>query len=269
MRRMWIAAAIPLLLSCGRYRDDGRVVPEGNDPSRDRYLAETFLDAPSAGPMIEAGTGCDLDGAGKVLTKDAWVRIRTRGISGVGRLRVRGDVAREAFHLSAVPADIVKLDLGDLVPDLGIGLLSSGRRFTYPFSARHPLYRPAGVKGWTGFYGYFIRGVSVEISNGTVALTVVSGKPMKHGADGVEYLEWKDVSGIRIAAGTGSVRAGLTTLEGGARKGGRITGLELTVVSGGRTCMLEAASLPTGGFSTVWGLAVKGGDVLHTLKKAR
>lgn len=256
-----MAAAIPLILSCGQYRDAGRVTAEGTDPSRDRYLTETFLDAPSSGPMLEAGTGCDLDGAGKVATKDAWIRIRTKGIRGAGRLRIRGDAAREAFHLSAEPVDIVKLDLGDLVPDLGIGLLSSGRRFAWPFSSRHPLYRPAGVKGWTGFYGYFIRGASVEISSGSVSLTMVAGKPMNHGSDGAERLEWKDVSGFRIAAGTGAVRAGLTTLEGGSRKGERITGLDLTIISGGRRCMLEAAALPSGRLSAVWGLAVKGSNL--------
>ncbi len=258
MRRVWMAAAIPLMLACSQYRGTGHDIPGGSDPSKDRYLAETFLDTPSAGPALEAGTGCDLDGAGKVVTKDAWLRIRSRWLSGAGRMRFRGGVVREAFYLSSEPVDRVKIYFGDLVPDLGIGLVSSGRRFAYPFSSRHPLYRPAGVKGWTGFYGCFIRGTSVEISSGHVALTVVAGKPMKHGTDGVEYLGTKDVSGLRITAGSGGIRAGLTTLEGGSRKGERITGLELTAVSGGRTCMLEAAALPTGAVSVVWGLAVKG-----------
>jgi len=261
MRRVWMAAAIPLMLACSQYRGTGHDISGGTDPSKDRYLTETFLDTPSAGPSLEAGTGCDLDGAGKVVTKDAWLRIRSRWLSGAGRMRFRGGVVREAFYLSSEPVDRVKIYFGDLVPDLGIGLVSSGRRFAYPFSSRHPLYRPAGVKGWTGFYGCFIRGTSVEISSGKVALTVVAGKPMKHGTDGVEYLGTKDVSGLRITAGSGGIRAGLTTLEGGSRKGERITGLELTAVSGGRTCMLEAAALPSGMVSVVWGLAVKENDL--------
>ena len=266
MRRVWVAVAIPLMLSCARGgapREAGRVMPdEGTDPSRDRYLAETFLDRPSSGPLLEAGAGCDLHRSAGTMTRDAWIRIRTRGISGAGRIQVRGEALREAFHLSAVPLESMKIDLGDLVPDFGIGLLSSGRRFTYPFAARHPLYPPAGIRGWTGFYGAFIRGASIRIESGPAALTLISGRTANHGTEGVEYTGMKDVAtGVRIAAGNGVIKAGVTTLERGSRSGGRINGLDLTIVSKGRTCMLECAAVPSGSVSAVWGLAVDGNDM--------
>ena len=263
MRRASIAAAVSLVLSCSPGRtvhDAGGMLSEGSDPSRDRYLAETFLDRPSSGSLLEAGTGCDLDETGEAVSKEAWARIRSGGIRGAGRVRVRERMFREAFHISAVPAEIVMIDLGDLVPDLGIGLLSSGRRFAYPFSARHPLYRPAGIKGWTGFYGSFIRGGAVRLSPGPVTLTLIAGRPACHGPGGVEYLAGSDISGIRIAAGTGPARAGLTTLKGGSRSGERITGLDLTVASGGRRFMIEGAAVPSGSISSVWGLSVDGKD---------
>lgn len=264
MRRAWIAAAVSLVLSCSPGRtvhDPGAGITEGTDPSRDRYLLETFLDRPLSGPFLEAGTGCDLDRTGRTVSKEAWARIRTGGIKGAARVRVRDGVVREAFHLSAAPADIMKIDLGDLVPDLGIGLLSSGRRFAYPFSSGHPLYRPAGIKGWTGFYGSFIRGCAVRVSSGQAALTLVAGRPASHGTEGVEYLQGRDVSGIRVNAGTGAVRAGLTTVDGGSRSGGRITGLDLTLISGGRRCMVEAAVVPSGSVSAVWGLSANEKDI--------
>ncbi len=261
MRRVWMTAAIPLMLSCAHGGGPGRVgrdLSEGTDPSRDRYLTETFLDRKPSGPLFEAGAGYESNNTGKAETRDAWVRIRAQGISGAGRLRIRGKTVREAFHLAAAPARYLRIDLGDLVPDLGIGLISSCRRFTYPFSARHPLYRPVGLRGWTGFYGSFIRGASIRAAAGPVILTLVGGRPARHGAEEVEYLERKGVSGIRIAAHSGTIRAGLTTIDAGSRAGGRITGVDLTFVSGGRRCMLEAAAARSGNISTVWGLTVDG-----------
>ncbi len=261
MRRAAIAAAIPLLLSCapaGRSGSAGRDLSEGVDPSRDRYLAETFLDIPSSGPALEAGAGCHVYTDDNRETREAFMRVRARGIRGAGRLRVTGNSSREAFHLTAAPMRRLRIDLGDLVPDLGIGLISSGRRFAYPFSSRHPLYRPKGIRGWTGFYGSFIRGAAIRAAAGPVILTMVSGRPASHGKDGVDYRDGRDVSGLRIDAGTGGIRAGVTVIDAGSRSGDRISGVDLTIRSRGRICMLEAAAAPSGSVSAAWGLTIDG-----------
>lgn len=264
MRRAVIPAAISFMLSCAPARGPlttGQDLSEGVDPSRDRYLTETFLDIRSSGPALEAGAGCNLSDAGRAETRDAWVRIRSRSICGAGRLRIRGETSREAFHLAAVPMGRVRIDLGDLVPDFGIGLISSGRRFTYPFSSRHPFYRPGGIRGWTGFYGSFIRGASIRAAAGPVRLTLVTGRAARHGAGGVDYLDRRDVSGIRLDTVFGGIRTGVTAMDAGSRKGDRISGFDLTVASGSRTYMLEAAAVPSGSVSAAWGLTIDGRDI--------
>ncbi len=261
MRRVAIAAAIPLVLSCapaGGPGTAGRNLSEGVDPSRDRYLVETFLDIPSSGPALETGAGRHVSAHKNRETRDAFVRVQTRGIRGVGRLRVTGETSREAFHIAAAPMRRLRIDLGDLVPDLGIGLISSCRRFTYPFSSRHPLYRPRGIRGWTGFYGSFIRGAAIRAAAGPVRLTLVSGRPARHGKDCVDYRDGRNVSGLRIDAGAGGIRAGVTVIDAGSRSGDRISGVDLTITSRGRTCVLEAAAAPSGSVSAAWGLTIDG-----------
>ena len=261
MRRSVLAAAIPLVLSCataGRPGSVGRELSEGVDPSRDRYLAETFLDIPLSGPALEAGGGCHVYTDDNRETRDAFVRVRARSIRGAVRMRITGDRSREAFHLAAAPMSRLRIDLGDLVPDLGIGLISSGRRFAYPFSSRHPLYRSRGIRGWTGFYGSFIRGAAIRAAAGPVRLTLVSGRPASHGKDGVEYRDGRDVSGLRIDAGAGGTRVGVTVIDAGSRSGDRISGVDLTITSRGRICMLEVAAAPSGSVSVAWGLTIDG-----------
>lgn len=264
MKRAAVSAVAAFVLSCGPAggpRNAGRYIPEGIDPSRDRYLAETFLDAPSSGSTLEAGSGLELDGSGDTGRRDAWVRFRARGIRGAGRLRVTGDISREAFHLAAVPAGRLRIDLGDLVPDLGIGLISSGRRFAWPFSSNHPLYRPRGIRGWTGFYGSFIRGGSIHAALGSLRLTMLSGRPATHGSEGVEYSGGGDISGFRLEAGRGSIVGGLTAIDAGSRRGERIAGLDLTLLSGGRRYMIETAASSSGDVSAVWGVTIDGKDL--------
>ena len=259
MRRSVIAAAIPLVLSCataGRPGSAGRDLSEGGDPSRDRYLAETFLDIPSSGPALEAGAGYDVNAQKNRETRDAFVRVQIRGIRGAGRLRVTGETSREAFHIVAAPVRHMRIDLGDLVPDLGIGLISSCRRFTYPFSSRHPLYRSRGIRGWTGFYGSFIRGAAIRVAAGPVRLMLVSGRPARHGSDGVDFLDSRDVSGLRLDTGGSGIRVGVTVIDAGSRTGDRISGVDLTIASRGRICMLEAAADPSGNISAAWGLTI-------------
>jgi len=264
MKRAAFMAAIPLMLSCVRAsgpRDSGSVLSEGADPSRDRYLTETFLDDKSSGYTLEAGVGSELDLSGNAERKDAWVRIGTRSIRGACRVRGTGDSFREACHLAVVPTGRVRIDLGDLIPDLGIGLISSGRRFTYPFSTRHPLYRPKGIRGWTGFYGSFIRGGSIHAAAGPVRVTFLSGRPASHGSHGVEYSGGGDISGIRFEAESGAIIGGRTAMDSGSRSGERIAGLDFTFSSSGRRYMLETARSSSGNISATWGMTIDGKDL--------
>jgi hypothetical protein len=264
MMRAALLAAIPLMLSCAGAsgpRDQGVVLSEGDDPSRDRYLTETFLDEVSSGFALEAGVGSELDLSGGRERRDAWVRIGARGISGAGRVRSTGDSFREAFHLAVVPTGRLRIDLGDFVPDLGIGLISSGRRFAYPFSSRHPLYRPKGIKGWTGFYGSFIRGGAIHAAAGPVRVTLLSGRPASHGSSGVEYSSGGDISGIRFEAGGDAIIGGLTAMDSGSREGERIAGLDFTFSSSGRRYMLETATSSSGNISAAWGMTIDGKDI--------
>ncbi len=264
MRRAALAAAIPLMLSCARAsgpRGPGSALSEGIDPSRDRYFSETFLDEVSPGPAVEAGVGSELDLSCGRERRDAWVRIGTRGASCAGRVRSADGCFREAFHLAIAHAGRLRVDLGDLVPDLGIGLVSSGRRFAYPFSSRHPLYRPRGIRGWTGFYGSFIRGGAIRTTVGPVRVTLLSGILASHGSQGVEYSGSGAVSGIRFEVERGAVTGGLTTIDPGSRGGERIAGLDFTVSSPGRIYMLETAASRPGNISAAWGMTVDGKDL--------
>ncbi len=264
MKRAALMAAVPLILSCVRVsgpRDPGSVLSEGADPSRDRYLTETFLDEASSGFTLEAGVGSELDLSGSVERRDAWVRIGNRGIRGAGRVRSTDDSFREAFHLAVVPTGRLRIDLGDIVPDLGIGLISSGRRFTYPYSSRHPLYRPKGIRGWTGFYGSFIRGGSIHAAAGPVRVTLLSGRQAKHGSKGVEYSDGGDISGIRFEGRKGAIIGGLTAMDSGSRSGERIAGFDFTFLSSGRRYMLETATSSSGNISAAWGMTIDGKDL--------
>jgi hypothetical protein len=222
---------------------------------------ETFLDRPTYGPTLESGASIEMDGSGETGRRDAWVRIRTLGINGAGRLRMTGSKSSETFHIAALPAGSLRIDLGDLIPDLGIGLISSGRRFTYPFSSRHPLYRPRGIRGWTGFYGSFIRGGSIDAEAGPVRLTILTGRLASHTSSGVKYSAVGKISGFRMEAGRGEILGGLTAMDSGSRRGDLIMGLDLTLSSNGRTCMLETAASSSGKASAVWGIRIDRRDL--------
>lgn len=261
MNRAALMAAVSLVLSCSQARaprDTGMVMLEGVDPSRDRYMTETFLDETSSGPTLEAGVGGELDQSGGAEVREAWLRLGARGIHGAGRVRSTGGSIRKACHLAVAPAGRVRLDIGDLVPDIGIGLISSGRRFTYPFSLRHPLYRPKGIRGWTGFYGSFIRGGALQVIAGQFRVTLLSGRPASHGSDGVEYSSGRGLSGFRLEASGGWIMGGLTAMDAGSRTGGRIAGIDLACSSAGRRYMFETAVSPSGKISSAWGMTVDG-----------
>jgi hypothetical protein len=263
MRRAAMVAAIPILLSCARVAGTPAVereVPDGIDPSMDRYMAETFLDCPSSGPTMEAGCCLDLDSLEEIRTRDAWIQIRSRGIRGAGRLRLSGETFREAYHIAVAPAGRIRIDLGDYVPDIGIGLVSSSRRFTYPFSRGHPFYRSRDIRGWTGFYGSFIRGASLRAAAGPFGVTLLFGRPAVHGSAGVEFPYGRSISGFRLDGRAGGIAGGITAIDGGSRLGERIAGLDLSYSSSGRRCMIEAAASREGRVSAVWGLGIDGKD---------
>jgi hypothetical protein len=253
-----------LLMSCapaGGPGGAGGGAVEGIDPSIDRYKAETFLDNRESGPSFEAGTGLWREGGRGRESKDLFTRFRTRSISGAARIRVTGDISREAFHLSATPARSLRIDLGDIVPDIGIGLVSSARRFTFPFSPQHPLYPPKGIRGWTGFYGAFIRGGSVQCTAGVLRTILVAGRPAGHGSEGVEYSDGGGISGLRIEAGGRTISGGLTAMNAGSREGGRIAGIDLICSSGVRRIMFETAATSLGDAAAAWGMTIDGKDL--------
>jgi hypothetical protein len=173
-------------------------------------------------------------------------------------VRIKGRSSREAFHLSVRPVGRLRIDIGDIVPDIGIGLLSSARRFTYPFSSGHPFYRPAGVRGWTGFYGEFIRGCAARALAGRILITTAAGLPAGHGAEGVEYGDRRAVLLARIENVSGPARLGVSTV---LRADCREAGFDLCVEREAAVFRLEAAAAEDSRAAVAWGASVDPGDL--------
>jgi hypothetical protein len=228
---------------------------EGVEPSRDLYLSETFLESYGRGRGVEAGIDVSAGGSRSDGSSEAFGRVRAGRVRAAVRTRKTRGTGRTVFHASALPIGKMRLDAGYIIPDFGIGLVSSARRFAYPFSASHPLYRDRGVRGWTGFYGSFIRGMSVTTAMRRAEFTMFHGRTGEHEEGGIAFPECGRISGFRAGIHLAGLEAGIAHISGGSSSGRSISSVDLTLISGGRRLMMESALSPGCRPSAVWGLS--------------
>jgi len=219
-RVLWAFCILALSCSSRTRPVEGDPVPvEGEDPSIDLYSIES---GPEGGGKRSSRIECAAASRfarRRDPRRDLEMECSFRRVSLRARRRVRKDGERMVFHAGVEPSDGIVLMLGDLLLDTGIGLLSSARRFDYPFSSRYPLASPSGLRGWTGMYGRFLRGEAVRIESGPLRLSAFEGVRARHGGDDIRFEEGRS-RGLQavVAGGEGSVSMAMID-EGTGRLG--------------------------------------------------
>ncbi len=128
----------------------------------------------------------------------------------VGRIEKKDNKIRPVLFIeSQVPSRGLQLYTGDFMPDLALGAIFSGYRFSYPFSSGYPLRRQKSITKHTSFYGSSIRGIALRSGTARSTLLVFMGRVGKWN-DEKFTLERQYMSGARIEAGSGRYRAGRT-----------------------------------------------------------
>jgi hypothetical protein len=147
---------------------------------------------------------------------------------------------------------------GDFVPDAGIGLMSSARRFAGHFTPAWPL-AGAGLRRWTGFYDGFIRGAGLAADAGPASLSLFAGAPGEHLSDGTK-VGGRTIGGMRALFAREALAAGATVLIEDHSSGAILAGLDAAVSAGPATAVAEI-SLAGGKTGGAWGSSVRLGAV--------
>jgi len=234
----------------GRFEDD--------DPLLDRYRSENFLDLPRrAGRRLEAGTRYAAAPLAALPREDLHLAVGGERFLAAARRRREGESTWEAFHAAWRPARGLRLAGGDFVPDTGIGLVSSARRFSYRFLPGHPLVA-GSIRPWTGFYDSFIRGGYAGAAAGPVGGFIFSGRHAAHAPKGTRTGEGV-ISGLRLSAASRRTAAGLLVIAADPAAGGGSAGFDVAAAWGAGLVALEVATNAQGRSSAAWGCRVRRG----------
>lgn len=250
-----VAAAALVFVSCASAGEPPSSVDPHDDPLLDRYRSENFLDADRrTGSAVEAGARRSIPAAAAPATTDLHMRLESGSFALAARSRRRDAAAWEAYHAGWSPAGCVRVLGGDFVPDIGIGLVSSARRFAGAFTPSWPL-AGSGLKRWTGFYERFIRGGAATIARGPASLSLLGGVAGSHVSEGTKA-EGKTITGLRASASWTRAAAGVFLLSDEGDPGGTAVSLEGAARSGPATVTAEL-SIAGGEAGAAWGCAVR------------
>lgn len=250
-------AVVWIVASCapagGAHRADSDT--QHDDPVLDRYRSENFLDAGRrARQGIEAGLRRSMPHPGADPTEDLHLRVGIRTVDAAARRRRRSEACWEAYHAAWTPHRGLEVSCGDYIPDAGIGLVSSARRFAGAMTSAWPL-AGSGMRRWTGFYDSFIRGGAASFAISPFSATLFAGVPGTHGPRGTR-VGGAAVGGLRAAASLGRMAVGVSLMDRDPGTGRPLAGLEGAAVTGPATATAEV-SFAGGATGAAWGCALR------------
>lgn len=257
--RAALSAAVLILAACAPAGGPSGAFEQHDDPVLDRYRSENFLDIDRPGGIgVETGARRSVPAAGAPSTADLHLRVETGSVALCARTRRRADAAWEAYHGAWSPVKGIRVLAGDFVPDVGIGLVSSARRFAGSFTASWPAVG-TGLKRWTGFYDTFVRGGAVSLASGPVSLSILAGVPGAHRTGGTAAGGGR-LAGMRATAAGQAAAAGVCVFHGAQDAGPVSCSLE-GVALAGPAALVGELSLAGGRAGAAWGCVARSRSV--------
>ena len=216
---------------------------------------EAYLDLPGRFPL-GFETRLTADRLGPEAERRDEARIACRGEMFRFSARYRSDEIYRAYLGGFLPSRHVRLHMGDIVPDLGMGLCFSSYTTSYPFSHGYHIRGRDRVAGTTSLYGESMRGGAAELWAGPVRLLILGGRRCSY-ANGVLDTEGPVVACGRLASGLGGFSAGATVHTTDGFSGEPVYSAD---ASWSRGRIDAAAELATGDErpNGVWALSVRG-----------
>ncbi|MBN2185540.1 MAG: hypothetical protein JW746_09445 [Candidatus Krumholzibacteriota bacterium] len=173
-----------------------------------------------------------------------------------GRIEKKENITRSVIFIENQGfSGRVRLYAGDFMPDLALGAIFAGYRFSYPFSSGYPLRRERSITRHTSFYGTSIRGAALRAGTSGSSLLLFAGRAGKWN-DKEFKSESRNISGARIEADSGRYRAGMTLCSDNRHL---LAGFDHTVED--RNCLISGELLRSGEGKTglLWGMRKKTG----------
>ncbi|MBN2072195.1 MAG: hypothetical protein JW814_12135 [Candidatus Krumholzibacteriota bacterium] len=248
----WIIPLILIVSGCHRapclYVNPDRPAFEGEDHEASPEEFELKEASKRFRPMIMITEKKETKSSPETIDMRASLAMMRSRIT--GRVEKKGKIVRPVVFFESRPfAGTTRVYGGDFMPDLGLGALLAGYRFSYPFSSGYPLRREKLISKHVSFYSPGIRGAALGARDGGSRIFLFAGRYGKWDESGFRS-ERQVVTGGRLERLSGRYRSGLTFSQD---RGALTIGIDNSIERAGYVAALELLQAAGAKRGLVWG----------------